>query len=116
MQSILLLVAPALFAASIYIILGRIILLVDGERHSPIRQSRLTLTFVLGDVLSFMTQAAGGITAVQVAAGAIVIAAASNNGVKGIYAYALSSKDSRTASLAALLGLALLGLLPLLVI
>jgi len=67
--------------------------------------------FIIG-----MTQAAGGITAVQVAAGAIVIAAASNNGVKGVYAYALSSKDSRTASLAALLALALLGLLPLLLI
>lgn len=59
-QAIFLLVAPALFAASIYIILGRIILLVDGERYSLIRQKRLTLTFVLGDVLSFMTQAAGG--------------------------------------------------------
>ncbi|MFI5401212.1 MAG: MgtC/SapB family protein [SAR324 cluster bacterium] len=67
--------------------------------------------FIIG-----MTQAAGGITAVQVAAAAITIAAASNNVAKGIYAYALSSKDSRTASLAALLGLALLGLLPLLVV
>jgi RTA1 like protein len=59
-QSVLLLVAPALFAASIYIILGRIILLVNGEKYSLIKQKRLTATFVAGDVLAFMTQAAGG--------------------------------------------------------
>jgi hypothetical protein len=59
-QSILLLVAPGLFAASIYIILGRIILLVDGERYSLIRQRYLTTLFVCGDVLAFMTQCAGG--------------------------------------------------------
>ncbi|KAJ4364449.1 hypothetical protein N0V83_009043 [Neocucurbitaria cava] len=60
MQSLLILVAPALFAASIYIILGRIILLVDGERYSLIRQKWLTKTFVAGDVLSFMMQGTGG--------------------------------------------------------
>jgi hypothetical protein len=56
MQSLLLLVAPALFAASIYIILGRIILLTDGEKHSLIRQKWLTKVFVAGDVLSFLMQ------------------------------------------------------------
>ncbi|KAF2708655.1 putative RTA1 domain protein [Pleomassaria siparia CBS 279.74] len=60
MQSLLLLVAPALFAASIYIILGRIILLVHGERYSLIRRTWLTKVFVAGDVLSFMVQGAGG--------------------------------------------------------
>jgi hypothetical protein len=60
MQSVLLLVAPALFAASIYIILGRVILLVDGERFSLIRQKWLTAAFVTGDVLSFMIQSGGG--------------------------------------------------------
>jgi RTA1 like protein len=60
MQSILLLVAPALFAASIYIVLGRIILLTNGEQYSLIRQKRLTLTFVCGDVVAFMTQSGGG--------------------------------------------------------
>jgi O-antigen/teichoic acid export membrane protein len=59
MQSLLILIAPALFAASIYIILGRIILLVDGERYSLIRQKWLTKIFVAGDVLSFMLQGAG---------------------------------------------------------
>jgi len=59
MQSLLLLLAPALFAASIYMVLGRIILLVDGEAHSLIRAKWLTKFFVLGDVLSFLTQSAG---------------------------------------------------------
>ena len=59
MQSLLILVAPALFAASIYIILGRIILMVDGERYSLVRQKWLTKTFVAGDVLSFMMQGSG---------------------------------------------------------
>lgn len=60
MQSLLLLVAPALFAASIYIVLGRIILLVDGEQFSLIRQKWLTKIFVTGDVISFLVQAGGG--------------------------------------------------------
>ena len=59
MQSLLILVAPALFGASIYIILGRIILLVDGERYSLVRKKWLTKFFVAGDVLSFMMQGAG---------------------------------------------------------
>ncbi|KAH7370740.1 RTA1 like protein-domain-containing protein [Rhexocercosporidium sp. MPI-PUGE-AT-0058] len=60
MQSLLLLLAPAFFAASIYMILGRIIVLVDGEAHSPIRVRWLTKIFVGGDVLSFLAQSAGG--------------------------------------------------------
>jgi hypothetical protein len=59
MQSLLILVAPALFAASIYIILGRIILLVDGERYSLVRLKWLTKIFVAGDVLSFLLQGSG---------------------------------------------------------
>jgi hypothetical protein len=60
MQSILLLVAPALFAASIYMVLGRIILLTEGEHHSMIRAKWLTKIFVTGDVVSFLMQGAGG--------------------------------------------------------
>jgi hypothetical protein len=59
LQAALLLVAPALFAASIYMILGRIILLVDGEHLSMINQRWLTKIFVCGDIISFMIQAAG---------------------------------------------------------
>jgi len=60
MQTLLLLVAPALFAASIYMSLGRIILLVDGEEYAIIKKKWLTKFFVCGDVFSFCIQAAGG--------------------------------------------------------
>ncbi|KAF9552161.1 RTA1-domain-containing protein [Agrocybe pediades] len=60
LQSVFLLVAPALFAASIYMILGRIILLTDGEKKAIIRRSWLTKLFVSGDVLSFLMQSTGG--------------------------------------------------------
>ncbi|KAL3427229.1 RTM1 [Phlyctema vagabunda] len=60
MQNLLLLIAPSLFAASIYMILGRIIQLVDGESRSLIRKRWLTKLFVTGDVLSFLAQSGGG--------------------------------------------------------
>ncbi|KAL8969414.1 MAG: hypothetical protein Q9197_004359 [Variospora fuerteventurae] len=60
LQSILILVAPALFAATIYMTLGRIIRATHAEAYSPIRVNWLTKIFVFGDVLSFCTQGAGG--------------------------------------------------------
>ncbi|KAL5334849.1 RTA1 like protein-domain-containing protein [Aspergillus crustosus] len=59
LQSVLLLVAPALFAASIYMYLGRITTLVRGEKFSLIRVGWMTKIFVAGDVLSFLMQASG---------------------------------------------------------
>ncbi|KAH8782678.1 RTA1 protein [Diaporthe sp. PMI_573] len=59
-QAILLLVAPALFAATIYMELGRIISVVDGEGHVMIRKEWMTKVFVTGDVLSFFLQGGGG--------------------------------------------------------
>ncbi|KAH7127131.1 RTA1 like protein-domain-containing protein [Dendryphion nanum] len=59
-QTLFLLVAPALYAASIYMMLGRIILLTEGERHSLIPLRWLTKIFVIGDVISFMMQGGGG--------------------------------------------------------
>ncbi|KAK9312500.1 RTA1 like protein-domain-containing protein [Lipomyces starkeyi] len=59
-QTLFLLVAPALFAASIYMELGRIILVVDGESCSLIPRRWLTKIFVIGDVLSFLMQSGGG--------------------------------------------------------
>ncbi|KAH2155328.1 hypothetical protein KXW33_008232 [Aspergillus fumigatus] len=50
------LLAPALFAASIYMTLGRVIRAVRGERFSIISLNWLTKTFVLGDILSFVVQ------------------------------------------------------------
>ena len=60
MQSLLILLAPALFAASIYMVLGRIIRITDGEASSIIRSTWLTKIFVGGDVLSFLAQSSGG--------------------------------------------------------
>ncbi|KAF2186058.1 RTA1 like protein [Zopfia rhizophila CBS 207.26] len=59
MQHLLLLVTPALFAASIYMELGRIILLVHGEKQSIISRTWLTKIFVAGDIGSFLAQAIG---------------------------------------------------------
>ncbi|KAG4259825.1 major facilitator superfamily transporter [Fusarium proliferatum] len=59
-QSIFLLVAPALFAVSIYMELGRIVDLVDGDHYLYVRRRWLTRIFVIGDVLSFFMQGAGG--------------------------------------------------------
>jgi hypothetical protein len=59
MQSLLILLAPALFAASIYMVLARIINLVDGEALSVIKVKFVTKVFVLGDVLSFLVQSTG---------------------------------------------------------
>lgn len=60
-QSIFLLIAPAFIAASIYMILGRLVTrLPSGHRCSIVRPAWLTKLFVLGDVLSLLTQAFGG--------------------------------------------------------
>lgn len=58
-QSILILLGPALYAASVYMILGRLILLLEAGEYSLIRPNRLTKVFVLGDVLSFFAQGGG---------------------------------------------------------
>ncbi|KAL5589931.1 hypothetical protein FOVSG1_011798 [Fusarium oxysporum f. sp. vasinfectum] len=59
-QAILILVAPALFAASIYMILGRIIISLRAQHLSLIPVRWLTKVFVCGDIVSFSLQAAGG--------------------------------------------------------
>ena len=58
-QIMFILVAPALFAATIYMELGRIIMLCDGAHHSLVPLRWLTKIFVAGDVLSFVMQALG---------------------------------------------------------
>ncbi|KAK0644835.1 Protein RTA1 [Lasiodiplodia hormozganensis] len=59
-QNLLLLIAPAFFAASVYMVLGRIILVTDGEKHSVISKKWLTKLFVTGDVISLLAQSGGG--------------------------------------------------------
>ena len=58
-QSLLLLIAPPFFAASIYMELGRVVAMVDGEKKLFIRRTWLTKTFVIGDVVTFLVQATG---------------------------------------------------------
>lgn len=64
--------------------------------------------FILG-----LTQSAGSLTPIAVAAIAISIAAATNDLIKGIYAYSFSDRHTGVQSLALLVLLAILGLLPL---
>ncbi|KAH8674281.1 RTA1 like protein-domain-containing protein [Xylariales sp. PMI_506] len=59
-QAILILVAPALYAASIYMILGRLIVSLDAQSLSVIPVVWVTRIFVIGDVLSFLFQSGGG--------------------------------------------------------
>jgi uncharacterized membrane protein (DUF4010 family) len=65
--------------------------------------------FIMG-----MTQKTGTVMPVQIAATAILIAASSNNVAKGIYAYSLADRKTGLQSLAFLVGLAMLGLVPIL--
>lgn len=60
-QSVFLLVPPSLFAASIYMTLGRIIrgLGPEAMRMSIVRVDWLTKTFVIGDAFSFLVQSSG---------------------------------------------------------
>jgi uncharacterized membrane protein (DUF4010 family) len=64
--------------------------------------------FILG-----LTQSAGSLTPVEIAAIGVAIAAASNNIVKGVYAYSFADRKTGMQSLALLAGLAVLGLIPL---
>ncbi|KAF7555352.1 hypothetical protein G7Z17_g2221 [Cylindrodendrum hubeiense] len=59
-QALLLLLGPTLFAASIYMVLGRLITLLEADKHSLIRPSWLTKFFLLGDIISIAAQGIGG--------------------------------------------------------
>jgi hypothetical protein len=59
-QAILILIAPALYAASIYMILARLIRAVNAEHLSLVPIKRVTKIFVMGDVVAFSLQAGGG--------------------------------------------------------
>ncbi|KAK5163947.1 uncharacterized protein LTR77_010343 [Saxophila tyrrhenica] len=60
LQAVLILIAPTLFAASIYMELGRIVLMIDGERALFVRRKWLTKIFVTGDIIAFGIQSSGG--------------------------------------------------------
>ncbi|KAH7142741.1 RTA1 like protein-domain-containing protein [Dactylonectria estremocensis] len=59
-QAILILVAPALYAASIYMILGRLIRTLRADHLSLIPVQWVTRIFVTGDIVAFSLQAGGG--------------------------------------------------------
>jgi uncharacterized membrane protein (DUF4010 family) len=67
--------------------------------------------FILG-----MTQSAGALTPGSLAANSILIAIASNNVAKGFYAYAFADRSTGRQSLALLIGLAAVSLVPLLLV
>lgn len=58
-QTMLILVAPPLFAASIYMTLGRVIVALNCHELSIVPVRYLTKIFVVGDVISFLLQCAG---------------------------------------------------------
>ncbi|KAG9230558.1 RTA1 like protein-domain-containing protein, partial [Amylocarpus encephaloides] len=60
LQNILIVLPPSLYAATIYMIYGRIALFVHVPEASIIPPSLITRIFVLGDALSFCLQASGG--------------------------------------------------------
>ena len=63
-QNVFILLGPTLFAATVYMTLGRIIRSIHVEQHSIVRVNWLTMIFVMGDVLSFLIQGtAGGLMA-----------------------------------------------------
>ncbi|KAK7418140.1 hypothetical protein QQX98_004115 [Neonectria punicea] len=69
LQSIFLLIAPILFAASLYMTLGRIIVAVHGESCAMISPRWLTRIFVFGDAFSFLIQSSGAGLRVQAGSG-----------------------------------------------
>ncbi|KAH7186143.1 RTA1 like protein-domain-containing protein [Fusarium flagelliforme] len=60
LQNVLILLGPTFFAASIYMVLGRLICFLEGQHLSMIKVNRLTKIFLLGDILSFFGQGGGG--------------------------------------------------------
>ncbi|GME39175.1 Rta-like protein [Neofusicoccum parvum] len=55
-----LLLAPSLYAASIYMVLGRIIRLTNAHAFTLVKAQWITKIFVAGDVVSFLMQMGGG--------------------------------------------------------
>lgn len=59
-QSLFIILPPSLYAATIYMIYGRLVLFVNAPEASIIIPTRVTKIFVCGDVLAFLLQAGGG--------------------------------------------------------
>ncbi|KAL3496575.1 RTA1 like protein [Aspergillus germanicus] len=61
-QTLFILVAPSLLAASVYMEFGRIIVWAEGERFAILRPSLITKVFLVGDIVAFFAQGAGAAT------------------------------------------------------
>jgi len=90
----------------------------DVVLHRLCRAGLFALAGVMGVIdvdplVLSLAQSASTLTPAALAAGAIAIAAASNNLSKGIYAYVFADRRTGTQGLALLTALALLGVLPL---
>ncbi|KAL2812695.1 RTA1 like protein-domain-containing protein [Aspergillus granulosus] len=59
-QNVCLLLPPSLYAATIYMIYGRIVLYAQSPELSIIAPAKVTKIFVLGDAFAFLLQASGG--------------------------------------------------------
>ncbi|KAJ8110332.1 hypothetical protein OPT61_g6800 [Boeremia exigua] len=59
-QSLFIILPPSLYAATIYMIYGRLVVFVNATEASIIRPTLVTKVFVCGDVLAFLMQASGG--------------------------------------------------------
>uniref|UniRef100_A0A060T3Y7 ARAD1C44088p n=1 Tax=Blastobotrys adeninivorans TaxID=409370 RepID=A0A060T3Y7_BLAAD len=60
LQMLFVLLAPPMFAASIYMVLGRMLVFYRAQFASIVSVRRMTAIFVTGDVISFLLQCAGG--------------------------------------------------------
>ncbi|KAH8654036.1 RTA1 like protein-domain-containing protein [Tricladium varicosporioides] len=60
LQALFIILPPSLYAATIYMIYGRITLFVNAPGASLIRPTHVTKIFVVGDVIAFLLQAGGG--------------------------------------------------------
>ncbi|KAJ6021166.1 RTA1 domain protein [Penicillium herquei] len=66
--------APALFAAYVYMTLGRLIRSLHAEKYSPVRLNWMTRAFVIGDILSLMVQGSSlGLSLTQHATAAMAV-------------------------------------------
>ncbi|KAF7593578.1 hypothetical protein BBP40_011198 [Aspergillus hancockii] len=59
-QNVCILLPPSLYAATIYMIYGRIVLFACSPELSIISPQKVTKIFVIGDVIAFLMQASGG--------------------------------------------------------
>jgi hypothetical protein len=62
MQTVCILVAPALLAASLYMVFGRLVALVRAESLALVRAAWVTKIFVGGDLACFVVQVVGAAT------------------------------------------------------